>query len=99
MKLLKCPEPHEISIKIFKISFDSTSKALSLICNRSLLHGEIPVDWKSANVVPIFKKGFKGDKNNYRPVSLTSIIGKMLVNIIRDQIQNFLDENKFIYSN
>ena len=58
------------------MSVDSTSKALSLILNRSLLHGEIPIDWKSANVVPIFKKDSKGDENNYRPVSLTSIVGK-----------------------
>ena len=76
---------------------ESTSKVLSLIFNRSLLHGEIPGDWKSANVVPIFKKGSKGDKNNYRPVSLTSIVGKLLESIISDQVQTFLDENKLIY--
>ena len=80
------------------MSVHSTSKALSLIFNRSLLHGEIPVDWKSANVVPIFKKCSKGDKNNYRPVSLTSILGKLLESIIKDPVQKFLDENKLIYS-
>ena len=74
------------------MSVDSTSKALSLIFNRSLLHEEIPADWKSANVVPIFKKGSKGDKNNYRPVSLKSIVGKLLESIIKDQVQRFLDE-------
>ena len=66
------------------------------------MHREIPLhgDWKSANVVVIFKKGSKNDKNNYRPVSLTSIVGircwRLL--IIRDQVQKFLDENKLIYS-
>ena len=55
------------------MAVDSISKALSLIFNRSLLHKEIPGDWKSANVSPIFKKGSKGEKNNYRPVSLTLI--------------------------
>ena len=57
---------------------NNTNKALNLIFNRSLLYGEINGNWKSSNVVPIFKKGSKGDKNNYRPLSLTSIIGKML---------------------
>ena len=68
------------------MSVDSTSKALSLIFIRSLLLGEIPVDWKSVNVVPIFKKGSKGDKNNYRPVSLTSVVGKLLVNTIGENV-------------
>ena len=56
--LLKCPGKDEI----FKISVDSISKALRLTFNRLLLHGDIPVDWKIANVVPIFKKDSKGEK-------------------------------------
>ena len=39
-----------------------------------------------------------GDNNNYRPVSLISIVGKLLESIIRDQVQKFLDENKLIHS-
>ena len=62
------------------------------------MHREIPVDWKSTNVVPIFKKGSKVDKNNYRPISLTSIVGKLLESIIKDKVQKFLNENKLIYS-
>ena len=38
-----------------------------------------------------------GYKNNYRPVSLTSIVGKLLGSIIRNQVQKFLDENKLNY--
>ena len=98
MKLSKCTGLDEINTKIVYRSVYSTSKDLSLIFNGSLLHGEIPVDWKSANVVPIFKKCSKGDKNNYRPVTLTSIVGKLLESIIRDQVQKFLYENKLIYS-
>ena len=33
---------------------------------------EIPYDWKCANVVPLFKKGNKNERQNYRPISLTS---------------------------
>ena len=62
------------------------------------MHGEIPGDWKSANVFPIFRNGSKGDKNNYRPVSLTYIIRKLLESIIRNQVEKFLDTNKLIYS-
>ena len=45
------------------------------------------------------KNGSNSDKNNYRQVSLTSIVGKLLEIIIRDQVQKFLDEHKLIYSN
>ena len=55
------------------MSVDSTSKALILIFNKSLMYQEIPGDCKSANVVVIFKRDSKCDKNNYRPVNLTSI--------------------------
>ncbi|KAI0241542.1 hypothetical protein LSAT2_023838, partial [Lamellibrachia satsuma] len=49
--------------------------------------GEVPVDWKSANVTPIYKKkGTKSQTSNYRPVSLTSQVSKVMEAIIRDEI-------------
>ena len=89
----------EISSRILQMAVESINKALSLIFNRLLLHGKLNVDWKSANVVHVLKKGSKDDKNNYRPVTLTSTIGKLLESIMRDQVRKFLDENKLIYSN
>ena len=72
------------------MSVDGISIALNLI----LIYEEIPVDWKSVNVVHIFKKGTKGDKSCYRAVSLTSIVGKLLESVIRERLQKFLEENK-----
>ena len=63
LKLSKCPGPVEISSRILKMAVDSTSKSLNLMFKRSLLHREIPRDWKNANVFPIFKKGSKVEKN------------------------------------
>ncbi|KAK4827998.1 LOW QUALITY PROTEIN: hypothetical protein QYF61_022775 [Mycteria americana] len=48
----------------------------------SWLTGEVPVDWRLANVTPIYKKGRKNNKGNYRPVSLTSVPGKVMEQII-----------------
>ena len=64
---------------------------------RSIRSGEIPPEWKMADVVPIFKKGLKSDPNNYRPVSLTSTVGKFLETLVRDAIQAHLRNNKLIY--
>ncbi|GAB0186005.1 mitochondrial enolase superfamily member 1 [Grus japonensis] len=51
------------------------TKLLSIIHQQSWLTGEVPVDWRLANVMPIYKKSQKEDLGNYRPVSLTSVPG------------------------
>ena len=58
--------------------------------------GKVTRDWKTATVVPIFKKGQKKDPANYRPVSLTSIPCKMMESIIKDKIMCHLEENGLI---
>jgi len=64
----------------------------------SLESGVVPADWKDANVTPIFKKGSKSQVGNYRPVSLTSQIGKMFESVIRDAIVDHLDRNRLLNS-
>ena len=54
------------------------------------------MDWKQANVTPIFKKGSRYDPNNYRPVSLTSQVCKILESFVSVSITNFLMQNKLI---
>ena len=52
----------------------------------SYISGNIPADWKLANVVPVHKKGSKSEVSNYRPISLTSIIMKLYERVIRDEL-------------
>ena len=59
-------------------SKDILLKPLSLLFNKSINQSEIPEDWKKANITPIFKTGDKSSVENYRPVSLTSLYGKVL---------------------
>ena len=60
--------------------------------------GQVPKKWKEANIMPIFKKGSKLERANYRPVSLTSTMSKILASIIRDKIMNYLKLKRFISS-
>src|SRR3981081_1021742 len=60
--------------------------------------GIVPQDWKDAIVSPLHKKGSKDKPENYRPVSLTSIVGKMLESIIKDHITEHLDRLHLIRS-
>jgi hypothetical protein len=61
--------------------------------------GEVPVDWKKANITALFKKGEKTDPGNYRPVSLTSVICKTLEHIIHSHIMKHLDANSILNDN
>ena len=52
--------------------------------------------WKEANSIPLFKKGSRNKSVNYRPVSLTSVICKVLETIIKDHMMDFLIKYKLI---
>ena len=65
---------------------DVIAEPLSIIFERSWRTGEVPEDWRKANVTPIFKKGKKEDPGNYRLLSLTSILGKVMEQLILDVI-------------
>ena len=58
--------------------------------------GEVPEDWRIANVVPLFKKGSRDNPGNYRPVNLTSVVGKFLEKMLRDRIYARLEENGLV---
>eukprot|EP00061_Rhincodon_typus_P005229 g24492.t1 len=52
---------------------------------------KIPDDWKIADVTPMFKKGGKQEAGNYRPISLTLVVGKILDSIRKDEIAEYLE--------
>ena len=55
---------------------------LSIIYEMSWESGEVSADWKPANVIPICERSKRKDPGNYRPVSLTSVPGKIMEKII-----------------
>lgn len=59
---------------------DSISSLMKLFFNKSFNNGEIQEDWKNANDLPVPTKGKLDDPGNYRLVSVTSILGKIMQN-------------------
>ena len=80
---------------LLKKSINCLLKPLVDIFNQSIYTEEIPDIWKLANIMPIFKKGSKSELGNYRPVSLTSQICKIMERIIKDEIVSFLEKKWF----
>ncbi|PKU36355.1 rna-directed dna polymerase from mobile element jockey-like [Limosa lapponica baueri] len=62
------------------------TKPLSIIYQQSWSTGEVPGDWRVANVTPIYKKGQKENPGNYKTVSLTSVPGKIIERIILSEL-------------
>ena len=92
----KSPGPDQIHPRIVKELADVLAHPLYLIFRSSLKNGKVPLDWKTANITAIFKKGDKQLAENYRPVSLTSIVCKILESIIRNDMIAYLKENKIL---
>ena len=71
---------------------------LARVVNLSLKEGVVSSEWKEANITPLFKKGSRNKSDNYRPVSLTSVICKLLERLIKDHMVDFLIWHKLLNS-
>ncbi|XP_059587158.1 cyclic GMP-AMP synthase isoform X1 [Alligator mississippiensis] len=87
---LKSAGPDNLHPRVLKELVSIIAQPVAQIFENSWRSGVVPEDWKKANVVPIFKKGRKVDPANYRPISLTSILGKILEKFIKEAILNGL---------
>ena len=82
--------PDGIHVNVLKEVL-SLDKPLAFLFNQSLTEGYLPQDWRNANITPIHKGGARNQRDNYRPVSLTSQVVKVLERIILDDIWIHID--------
>ena len=90
----KAVGPDEIHPRMLKELVDYITIPLFIIMKKSLMTGNLPDDWKLADVSPIFKKGAKNLAENYRPISLTSISCRILEKFMKNKIMNHLIQEK-----
>ena len=94
----KASGPDNLPNIYLKTCAQQLAPGLSLIFYKSVVTGQLPEDWRNAIVAPIFKKGNVHLAENYRPVSLTSVISKLLEHIICKHILGHLDRNNILTS-
>ena len=83
--------PDLLSPALLKFFAPYIYNTLSDIFQHSLNTGSVPKDWRTANVIPVFKKGSRTDPLNYRPISLTSVVSKLLEHIVSHSIHSHLE--------
>ena len=93
LKPSKSPGPDGLHPRLLKELAPSLSHPLSILFQSLLNEGVFPRDWLVAHVSPIYKKGAKTEAGNYRPVSLTSVLCKVMEGCVRDQVVEHMMEN------
>ena len=102
-KLLKGLNPHKAAGPdkfkpiVLQTLYKELAPILQLIYQRSLDSGKLPSIWKEANVSPIFKKGDKSDPANYRPISLTCVLCKVLEHVVASSISRHFTEQNILF--
>ena len=92
----KATGPDGISARVLKECARELAKPLCQLFALCFQHGVQPQMWKTANVVPIHKRSSRSALRNYRPVSLLSIISKIMESVINRQLMNHLERYKLL---
>ena len=92
----KSPGPDEIHPNLLVEIAEFLAVPLAALFNLSLASGRIPDDWRSATVCPLMKKGDRHDAANYRPVSLTSVVSKVMERMLKAAVMDFALGNHLI---
>jgi len=88
--------PDEIHPRTLREQVEELAKPLSIIYQQSWLTGEVTDGWRITSVTSIYKKGQKEDPGNYRPVSLTSVPGKIMERFILSALRGHVRDNQGI---
>ena len=87
----KASGPDEIPCKLLKEISQEFAPVLACLFRQSLSTGELPSDWLKAWITPVFKKGPRCEAGNYRPVSLTCVMSKLMEHVICTHMRGHFD--------
>ena len=96
LKVGKSPGPDQLHPRMLRELASVLKIPLFILFRKSLDKGQLPLQWKCAHVSPIFKKGNRSSPCNYRPVSLTSVVCKLMETLIRDSLVTHMEENHLV---
>ena len=86
----------KLPVKLVRLAAPFITKSLTAIFNKSISTGIFICDWKIARVTPIYKEGVKSNMNNYRPISVISIIAKAMEKLVHSQFYSYLQQSDIL---
>ncbi|CAG4933852.1 unnamed protein product [Colias eurytheme] len=92
----KASGPDGIPAVVLRACAPELSPVLTRLFRLSLESGKVPKSWKLANVQPVPKKGSRADPTNYRPISITSILCKIMERVLNYRLLAYLEINGFL---
>lgn len=96
MKKKGTPGPDGVQSEVLFEVREEICEPLAKMFNKSMKEGKVSQLSKDAHVTPTYKKGKKSDLGNFRPVSLTNVVGKLMESVIRDEMVNYLETHKIL---
>ena len=90
LNVSKTIQESDIPVKIIKANENFFAEAVCFYFNKALENGKFPNCLKLANITPVFKKGARTSKNNYRPVSILPVFSKIFERLLLDNFQSSL---------
>ena len=88
--------PAGVHPRVLRECADALARLIHVIFVESLQTGCLPTDWERANITPMCKKGSKTDPLNYRPITLTNVLCKLLEKSIVSNIMDHLETNELL---
>ena len=90
LKKHKSAGDDDIPVSLLLFCARGISSSLASLFNRSFAQGFLPLEWKQALVVSVFKRGDKSLPTNYRPISLLSVVSKVIKRLVYNKHYSFL---------
>ena len=93
LKPRKAAGPDQIPCRLLKEIADEIAPVVTNLYRQSMNTGDLPSQWSTAWITPVFKKGARNNPENYRPISLTCVLSKLMEHIVSSHIRAHLDKH------
>ena len=87
--------PDNLHPRILYETRNKLAHPLKILYETSYNSGSLPSDWRTGSIAAVHKTDNKNDPANYRPISVTCVICKIMESVIRDSIIEYFFENRF----
>ena len=87
----------EISVKVQKLVSLAFLQPLTRLINLSIQSGCFPTKWKMARATPLFKDGAQDCRDNFRPISVRSVLSKVCEKHVSASFMDYLSKTGLLY--